>query len=80
MAIALKEMAAWRKSAQGEKDQFKPILDDVYEYVIPYRKGISKTGKGAPTGCLTIPPLFQPFAAPTAWRRIFRPRASKLLT
>lgn len=46
MALAIKDMAARRKAAQAEKDSFKPILDEAYEYVLPYRKGVTQTGKG----------------------------------
>lgn len=46
MAVTLKQLAARSKAATLEKDLFKPILDDVYEYVIPYRKGVAETGKG----------------------------------
>jgi Bacteriophage head to tail connecting protein len=46
MPFELKDIAARRKAAQVEKDQIQPILDEVYDYVIPYRKGVSRTGKG----------------------------------
>jgi hypothetical protein len=46
MDTSLKGMMARSKAAQGEKDQFKPILDDCFEYAIPYRRGVSRSGKG----------------------------------
>jgi Bacteriophage head to tail connecting protein len=46
MAIDLKRLRANRKVAQAEKDQIRPMLDDLYRYVAPYRKGVQQTGKG----------------------------------
>jgi hypothetical protein len=37
---------ARRKAAQRAKDLFKPLLDEAYEYAIPYRRGIADSGAG----------------------------------
>jgi hypothetical protein len=37
---------ARRKAAQPERDAFQPLLDEAFEYAIPYRKSTAKTGKG----------------------------------
>lgn len=39
-------MKARRKAAEAEKALFKPLLDDVFEFAIPYRRGTTDTGKG----------------------------------
>jgi hypothetical protein len=35
-----------RGLAQKAKDAFKPLVDEAYEFAIPYRKGIQETGSG----------------------------------
>ncbi|MEY4706317.1 MAG: hypothetical protein RJB58_40 [Pseudomonadota bacterium] len=44
--VTVKQLEERRKSAQMERDSFQPLLDEVYKYVVPYRKGISRTGAG----------------------------------
>ena len=39
-----KAIQARRTSAKRAKDLFKPLLDEAYEFAIPYRKGIQETG------------------------------------
>lgn len=34
-----------RNAAQRERDQFQPLLDEAYQYTIPYRKSTRNTGK-----------------------------------
>lgn len=46
MTITVASMTTRRKAAAAEKLNFQPMLDDVYEYGIPFRKGVSQTGKG----------------------------------
>jgi hypothetical protein len=46
MDITVASMEARRKAACVEKSAFQALLDDVYEYVIPYRRGVSQSGKG----------------------------------
>lgn len=47
MALAPYEaIKARRKDAAKAKALFKPLLDEAYEYAIPYRKGISEGGQG----------------------------------
>lgn len=42
----LKALKQRRNAAQRERDSFQPLLDEAYQYAIPFRKGTSKTGKG----------------------------------
>lgn len=42
----LKALEARRARAWNERDQFKPALDDVYDYALPYRRSTRDTGKG----------------------------------
>jgi Bacteriophage head to tail connecting protein len=46
MEITVASMQSRRKAAMSEKAAFQPLLDDVYEYGIPYRRGVSQSGKG----------------------------------
>jgi hypothetical protein len=39
-------ITARRAAAKKAKDAFNPLLDEAYEYAIPYRKGIRETGDG----------------------------------
>lgn len=39
-----KAIQARRETAKRAKDLFKPLLDEAYEFAIPYRKGIQETG------------------------------------
>lgn len=39
-------LKARRDAAKRAKDLFQPLLDEAYEYAIPYRRGIMKTGSG----------------------------------
>lgn len=41
-----KQLEARRSKAKRDWESFKPLLDEAYEYAIPYRKGIAETGKG----------------------------------
>lgn len=40
-----KRLEARRNTAQRERDTFQPLLDEAYQYAIPFRKGTQKTGK-----------------------------------
>lgn len=42
----ISRLKARRNNAQRERDTFQPMLDEAYQYAIPFRKGVSKTGKG----------------------------------
>lgn len=46
MPIELKQLKARRKVAQKEYDLFKPLLSEVHEYILPYRRSIALSGKG----------------------------------
>ena len=46
MAYAVEKLKARRNAAQRERDQFQPLLDEAYQYAIPFRKGIKHTGAG----------------------------------
>ncbi|WP_281928502.1 portal protein [Roseibium album] len=46
MPAVIKALKARRNNAQRERDTFQPLLDEAYQYAIPFRKGVSKTGKG----------------------------------
>jgi hypothetical protein len=37
---------ARRKAAARAKELFRPLLDEAYEFAIPYRKGVGETGQG----------------------------------
>lgn len=43
---SLSAIEARRKAAAKERDAFKPMLDEAYEFAIPYRKGTRDTGQG----------------------------------
>ncbi|MGX1496881.1 hypothetical protein ACSSV1_001917 [Labrenzia sp. MBR-25] len=42
----LNALKARRNNAQRERDSFQPLLDEAYQYAIPFRKPSAKTGKG----------------------------------
>lgn len=42
----VKRLKARRDAAQGERDQFQPLLDEAYDYSIPFRRSTKNTGKG----------------------------------
>jgi hypothetical protein len=45
-AADVERLKARRKAATIERDQFQPLIDEAYEYAIPYRKSSARTGKG----------------------------------
>ena len=42
----IKRLKRFYKKADDEFLKFKPMLDEAFDYAIPYRKGISETGSG----------------------------------
>lgn len=46
MAVAIKDLQERRKAAEIERNQFRPLLDEAFEFAIPYRKSSALTGKG----------------------------------
>jgi hypothetical protein len=42
----IKELKDRRTAAQKERDQFQPLMDEAYQYAIPFRRGIGKGGAG----------------------------------
>lgn len=38
MTVSIKDLKARRAAAGQERDQMRPLLDEVYDYVIPYRR------------------------------------------
>lgn len=46
MTVAIKALKKRREAAAAERDAFQPLLDECYQYVIPYRKSTRDTGKG----------------------------------
>jgi hypothetical protein len=45
-ASAIPQLQARRKAAQKERDTFQPLIDEAYEYAIPFRRSTLKTGTG----------------------------------
>jgi hypothetical protein len=45
MAVAIKDLQERRKAAALERDLFRPLLDEAFEFAIPYRKSSALTGK-----------------------------------
>lgn len=46
-ALSITDLKARRAAAGKERDAMKPLLDEVYDYVIPYRRGIDSTSGGS---------------------------------
>lgn len=44
--ITTERLKTRRNAAQRERDAFQPLLDEVYQYSIPFRKSTKDTGKG----------------------------------
>lgn len=44
--VDLSALKKRRNGAQRERDAFQPLLDEAYQYAIPFRKSAAKTGKG----------------------------------
>lgn len=42
----VEKLKARRKAAAAERDAMQPLIDEAYEYAIPYRKSSARTGKG----------------------------------
>jgi hypothetical protein len=42
----VEDLKTRRKAAQKERDAFQPLLDEAYQYAIPYRKSTRDTGTG----------------------------------
>lgn len=45
-SISTERLKTRRNAAQRERDAFQPLLDEVYQYSIPFRKSTKDTGKG----------------------------------
>lgn len=46
MPYATTRLKARREAARVERDSFQPLLDEAYQYAIPYRKSTRNTGTG----------------------------------
>lgn len=42
----VKGLKSRRDAAQAERDQFQPLLDEAFQYTIPFRKSTKNSGKG----------------------------------
>lgn len=42
----IKSLKARRRAAQGERDSFQPLLDDAYDFAIPYRRSLRERTRG----------------------------------
>jgi Bacteriophage head to tail connecting protein len=65
MATMISKMEARRKAAQIERDQFNHLIEEAYQYAIPYRRGVQKTG----TGEKRVNQVYDPTAITSAFRR-----------
>jgi hypothetical protein len=46
MAYSRDKLKARREAAKRERDIFQPLLDEAYQYAIPFRKSTRNTGTG----------------------------------
>ncbi|WP_336800491.1 portal protein [Kaistia sp. MMO-174] len=46
MSDVIEAMRARRRTAQVERDAIQPLLDEAFDYAIPYRRSTRRTGKG----------------------------------
>jgi hypothetical protein len=67
-SLFITDLKARRASASKERDAMKPLLDEVYDYVIPYRRGIGDTSSSGAAGEKRVNRIFDLTAMNAAFR------------